>query len=213
MTTARTTDVPILRLERTFAAPRERVFRAWTDAAELSRWFAPSEEHVAVLPFDNIGNDPANVVSTMSRIVERAERDFGYADWGAGLGLQEVPRDAPLRRREGLEARLVEGQSALSLVEQKARELARTLLASEPCVKVFVFGSRATGRSVTRSDIDLGFDLGHPIAPEVLAALREAFDDLPILQRVDVVDFSSVDETFRTIALQGIKSLYERQAA
>ena len=60
-----------------------------------------------------------------------------------------------------MEARRAEGQSALALVEQKARELARTLLASEPCVKVFVFGSRATGRSVTRSDIDLGIDLAH----------------------------------------------------
>ena len=80
-------------------------------------------------------------------------------------------------------------------------------------MKVFVFGSRATGRSVTRSDIDLGIDLAHPIAPEVLAAIRDAFDDLPILQRVDVVDFSSVDGTFKTVALQQIKSLYERRAA
>lgn len=40
-----TSDVPTLRLERRFAAPRERVFRAWTDAAELSQWFAPTDEH------------------------------------------------------------------------------------------------------------------------------------------------------------------------
>ncbi|HSL03830.1 MAG TPA: nucleotidyltransferase domain-containing protein [Nitrospiraceae bacterium] len=112
-----------------------------------------------------------------------------------------------------MEASRVEEPSALALVEQKARELAHTLLASEPSVKVFVFGSRATGRSVTRSDIDLGIDLAHPIAPEVFAAIRNAFDDLPILQRVDVVDFSSVDGTFKTVALQQIKSLYERQAA
>ncbi len=112
-----------------------------------------------------------------------------------------------------MESRRTEGQNALTLVEQKARELARTLLASEPRLKVFVFGSRATDRSVTRSDIDLGIDLGHPIAPEVLLAIRDAFHDLPILQRVDVVDFSSVDGTFKTVALQQIKSLYERRAA
>ncbi len=29
-------------VERVFAARRERVFRAWTDAALLARWFAPS---------------------------------------------------------------------------------------------------------------------------------------------------------------------------
>jgi predicted nucleotidyltransferase len=112
-----------------------------------------------------------------------------------------------------MEANQVIGQNVLSLVEQKVGELAGTILASESYVKVFVFGSQATGRSVARSDIDLGIDLGHPIAPEGLAAIREAFDDLPILQRVDVVDFSSVDETFRAVALQKIKSLYERQAA
>jgi pyruvate kinase len=45
-----------------------------------------------------IGSDPVNVVATMSRIVERAERDFNYLDWGATLGVQEVSADAPLRR-------------------------------------------------------------------------------------------------------------------
>jgi pyruvate kinase len=45
-----------------------------------------------------IGTDPVHVVSTMSRIVERAERDFDYVNWGACLGVQEVSADAPLRR-------------------------------------------------------------------------------------------------------------------
>ena len=30
-----------LHLQRTFAAPRERVFRAWTDPEELKRWWCP----------------------------------------------------------------------------------------------------------------------------------------------------------------------------
>ena len=34
-----------LRLNRTFAARRERVFKAWTDQEALRRWFAPSEEY------------------------------------------------------------------------------------------------------------------------------------------------------------------------
>ena len=32
-----------LRLERLIAAPRETVFRAWTEAATIVKWFAPGE--------------------------------------------------------------------------------------------------------------------------------------------------------------------------
>jgi uncharacterized protein YndB with AHSA1/START domain len=39
-----------LQIRRTFAAPRERVFRAWTDARELARWFAPSPDFAIVIP-------------------------------------------------------------------------------------------------------------------------------------------------------------------
>ncbi len=31
----------VLRLQRTFAAPREKVFRAWTDPEELKKWCGP----------------------------------------------------------------------------------------------------------------------------------------------------------------------------
>ncbi len=60
------------------------------------------------------------------------------------------------------------GQSILSLVECRAGELARTVLASESSIKVFVFGSQATGRALIRSDIDLSIDLGHPIKAHIL---------------------------------------------
>ena len=33
-----------LRITRTYPSPRERVFRAWTDARALTRWFAPTDE-------------------------------------------------------------------------------------------------------------------------------------------------------------------------
>jgi uncharacterized protein YndB with AHSA1/START domain len=39
-----------LKLRRTFQAPRERVFRAWTDPLEFGRWFAPSEEYSTIVP-------------------------------------------------------------------------------------------------------------------------------------------------------------------
>lgn len=39
-----------LELSRTFAAPREKVFRAWTEAEELARWFSPTEDYTVVVP-------------------------------------------------------------------------------------------------------------------------------------------------------------------
>jgi uncharacterized protein YndB with AHSA1/START domain len=41
---------PALQMKRTFQAPRERVFRAWTDPEELARWFGPSEDYHALVP-------------------------------------------------------------------------------------------------------------------------------------------------------------------
>ena len=38
-----------LRLERTIAAPPEKVFEAWTRPEVLSRWFAPSDEYNVVV--------------------------------------------------------------------------------------------------------------------------------------------------------------------
>jgi uncharacterized protein YndB with AHSA1/START domain len=32
-----------VRIARTFAAPRQRVYRAWTDAGDMARWYAPAD--------------------------------------------------------------------------------------------------------------------------------------------------------------------------
>jgi uncharacterized protein YndB with AHSA1/START domain len=38
-----------LQLRRTFAAPRDRVFRAWTDAKQFALWFHPSTDHTTIV--------------------------------------------------------------------------------------------------------------------------------------------------------------------
>jgi uncharacterized protein YndB with AHSA1/START domain len=37
------TDDPVVEIVRTIEAPREQVFRAWTDPDELRRWWGPGE--------------------------------------------------------------------------------------------------------------------------------------------------------------------------
>jgi uncharacterized protein YndB with AHSA1/START domain len=38
-----------LHMTHTFAAPRERVFRAWADAREFAQWFHPSQDYKTVI--------------------------------------------------------------------------------------------------------------------------------------------------------------------
>jgi predicted nucleotidyltransferase len=66
-----------------------------------------------------------------------------------------------------------------------------------PSKSVYVFGSRATGRTRYLSDLDLLLDCETPIDPSTLQALLEAFDesDLPI--EVDVVDLTTIAGVFR----------------
>jgi uncharacterized protein YndB with AHSA1/START domain len=49
------TPAETAQVERTFAAPRERVFAAWIDADQVARWYGP--EH-AQIPRDGIRIEP-----------------------------------------------------------------------------------------------------------------------------------------------------------
>jgi predicted nucleotidyltransferase len=97
------------------------------------------------------------------------------------------------------------------LVRETGRAIAQTLFAKEPRVKLFLFGSRARNRGVAHSDFDVGIDIGRAVPLATLERLREAFENLPILQKVDVVDFSRVDPEFARVALEQAAVLYERQ--
>jgi predicted nucleotidyltransferase len=105
-------------------------------------------------------------------------------------------------------SRLVEAER---LVRERGREIAQALFSEEPSAKVFLFGSHAGGDAVARSDFDIGIDIGRPVPLATMERLRDAFEELPILQKVDVVDFSRVDREFARIALRKIAVLYERQ--
>lgn len=50
MASPQPTSETALRLSRTYPAPREKVFRAWTDPKALESWFAPDREFVTKVP-------------------------------------------------------------------------------------------------------------------------------------------------------------------
>jgi predicted nucleotidyltransferase len=68
-----------------------------------------------------------------------------------------------------------------------------------PAVKVWVFGSRATGRARRYSDLDLAIDAGRPLTLDETASLADAFSESDLTCRVDVVDWHAIDDRFRRI--------------
>lgn len=73
--------------------------------------------------------------------------------------------------------------------------------------KVFFFGSRVKGKNDKRSDIDIGIEGPEEISLEIMAQIQEDIDDLPILYKIEIVDFKNVSSDFREVALQHIESI------
>src|SRR5579863_9764385 len=70
---------------------------------------------------------------------------------------------------------------------------------------VFLFGSRALGEGRLGSDFDVGLYKGERIPLRTIAKISAELDEFPIPMDVDIVDFFSVSEEFKKLALKVIK--------
>lgn len=73
--------------------------------------------------------------------------------------------------------------------------------------QVFFFGSRASGASHAGSDIDVGIRGPRPIAAAVMAKIRAEIEDLPVLYKIDVVDFQKAAPDFKVVASRHIEPI------
>ncbi|PIP32068.1 hypothetical protein COX24_00125 [bacterium (Candidatus Gribaldobacteria) CG23_combo_of_CG06-09_8_20_14_all_37_87_8] len=74
--------------------------------------------------------------------------------------------------------------------------------------KVFFFGSRVTGKGDDRSDVDVGIEGKEPVPTTAMGAIQEAlFNDIETLYKIDLVDFSEVDEKFKQVAKEKVEYL------
>ena len=87
----------------------------------------------------------------------------------------------------------------LSVVRDVASIVKR--IANDPAYRVVLFGSRASGTSRPRSDIDIGVQGPRRIDPVTLQAIRAACDALPTLYTIDLVDLAILPATIRDTAL------------
>ena len=80
------------------------------------------------------------------------------------------------------------------------RESVRQFLDPER-YQLFIFGSEASGVADRRSDIDIGILGPQPVPGAIMQHIREQLETLRTLRAFDVVDFSAVDDSFKTEAL------------
>ncbi len=73
--------------------------------------------------------------------------------------------------------------------------------------RLFIFGSRVEGAHHPKADIDIGILADQPIDPIKLAYIREEIDSISTLLKIDFVDFSSVSQEFRQIAMKKTKDI------
>lgn len=68
--------------------------------------------------------------------------------------------------------------------------------------RLFFFGSRVSGSGDERSDIDIGIEGEAPLSASALAGIEEELENLPMLYKIEIVDFKKVSPDFREVALQ-----------
>lgn len=79
-----------------------------------------------------------------------------------------------------------------------------------PHYRVFIFGSRANGKAGERSDIDVGIEAPEAVPGHIKIEIEDELSDLPIMQKIDFVDFKNVSDDFREVARQKIEVIYEK---
>ena len=73
--------------------------------------------------------------------------------------------------------------------------------------QLFLFGSRASGGHDSKADIDIGISADKPVEAKTMVNIKEKLEQIPTLLKIDFVDFSTVSEEFRKIAMKEKKDI------
>ncbi len=95
-----------------------------------------------------------------------------------------------------------EPREAYAISESDKAKIIALTCALFPEVKIYLFGSRATGTYSRGSDIDIALDMGKKIDFVAVGELREVLNATNIPQKIDVVDFYSIPEIIRQEILE-----------
>jgi predicted nucleotidyltransferase len=73
--------------------------------------------------------------------------------------------------------------------------------------QLIIFGSRVNGKASKWSDIDLGIIGSRQISSIVMGKIKDDLEEMPILYKIDVVDFTGASQEFKNIALQNYEQI------
>jgi predicted nucleotidyltransferase len=89
-----------------------------------------------------------------------------------------------------------------NVVDIKPEELKRVKQIIKQCIpgiKVQAFGSRTNNTAKSYSDLDLAIMTEQPLSLHQGAMLTEAFEESELPYKVDIVDWSTMSESFRKL--------------
>lgn len=95
-----------------------------------------------------------------------------------------------------MKSRIIINPEDLKIVQQ----ILKKHLPSSATVRVF--GSRVTGTNKKFSDLDLAINADPPLSLSTMADLLHDFEESNLPYKVDIVDWSTIDESFKEIIRQ-----------
>lgn len=106
-----------------------------------------------------------------------------------------------------------DASESFGISAQSLRQLCELFEATPDVDRVWIFGSRATGKARPNSDIDIAFD-GPRMSPDAACRLALVIDDLPTLYRIDAVHWQSLtDSTLRSEIERDRRILWEKRVS
>jgi predicted nucleotidyltransferase len=88
-----------------------------------------------------------------------------------------------------------------SLERKQISDIVKRTMGQKP-YRIFVFGSRVSGRVQKSSDLDLLIKMENPLELSLLAMLKENFENSDLPFRVDAVDFHRLHKEYQSFILQ-----------
>ena len=89
--------------------------------------------------------------------------------------------------------------------EKDKEKIIALISALAPTAKIILFGSRARGRFLRSSDIDIALDAGKKLPEVAIAEIKDVLAGTDIMYKIDVLDYNNVRAEMRdSIEQEGI---------